>query len=1143
MMPPPESASAQCPRCGAHLWSQALGGLCPRCLMRRAWTGFAGGVAEASPGVGGARRFGPFELLGELGRGGAGVVYRARDPELGREVALKVLLAGEWASRAFVERFRTEATAAAALTHPHIVPVHGFGEIDGRHYLVMRLVPGGTLAEALGRPGGRPGADRAAGLVARLARAVHHAHQRGVLHRDLKPANVLLDEQGEPLLVDFGLAKLVARDGALTQTHAVLGTPAYMPPEQAARRMDEVTTSADVYGLGAILYELLTGQPPFSGGTSAETVRRVLEEQPRPLRDLNPSVPRDLAVIALKALEKDPARRYGSAEALADELDRWQRHEPILARPAPAWERAVRWTRRRPWLAAAVGVAITALVVIGGVVGWSNRRLRMARIVIESQAEQRRQQLVRLSVAAGDQAVRDGDGGSALGHYVAALRLDAGSGESERPHRERIQLMLGLLPVLETVWTNAGGLRDAALDERGGRLAVAGADGRALLWTDAAAIAPVVLTHPAAVDSVAFNAAGNRLLTLARDHRARLWAADTGQLIADVPAARADPTPLETALRAAVFSPDGTCWALSGTNGVELRSVADGKQLWSRPGGRRVNDLAFSPDGTQLAWADEDSTLGIAAATTGEVLWRRNRDVGIRRVWFSPDGLALAWADEAFRFGIVRVADGADRFAPRLHRRLVLDATFSPDGTHFATASYDNTARVWDAITGRPITPLMRHEGAVRRISYAAGGGELLTASDDGTVGVWRAETGERSRPVLRLGGPVAAACWLPGGAGVLTAAQDGELRRWRWRPDEGAVRCWRRAAPVHRVFFVPRPVETVQVWLDGLVRSAPLDPAREGDAVEFQGVGHAADAWPSPDGRRVLTLDMESQLRVQDAASGAMVAGPWPAAARPFQPACNSDGTRVLVARHGQPPALYDATTGRQIPVPSVDRVKGNGGWFSPDGNRLLLLAFDGMLHLVSPQDGRAIGSPLRPGGATWSVAWAPDSRRFVRLSGDGIEGWDAETGRVSGVRYQLPEPVLLLRFSRDGTDLAVASDHFLGVIDAASGAPRFAPVRHAESVLALDVSPDGHRVLTATADGRVFLWQLKSGMSGGPPLPHRGYVVGAAFNDQGMRILTADNAGAIRLWDTSRCELPLAELEALADRWRGGVSIVVPK
>src|SRR6266446_255518 len=355
-----------CAKCGATVFADAPRGFCSVCLFK---TGL-GSLDHDDDGEREPSRiqmeFGDYELLEEIGRGGEGVVYRARQKSLNRTVALKVIGLGKWSSTPHLKRFRHEAEAAASLEHPQIVPIYEIGERDGSCYFSMKFVEGGQLDQIVRRE--PMSMRRAAELLVKIARTVQFAHERGILHRDIKPGNILLDRHGEPHLTDFGLARLIEQESTITNSFDVLGTPSYMAPEQAAGRTKELTAAVDVYALGAVFYQMLTGQPPFAGGTTYETIRLVLETEPRSPRLWNPKVDVDLATICLKCLEKDPERRYTSALALAEDLGRWLRHEPIQARRTNVFRRGKKWLQRNPTtaisFASLIALAVTLAVII-----------------------------------------------------------------------------------------------------------------------------------------------------------------------------------------------------------------------------------------------------------------------------------------------------------------------------------------------------------------------------------------------------------------------------------------------------------------------------------------------------------------------------------------------------------------------------------------------------------------------------------------------------------------------------------------------------------------------------------------------------------------------------------------------------------
>src|SRR5213595_1928514 len=366
------SAPRVCPECGARIFADAPRGFCSVCLFK---TGLGGLVEEngETPPMRIPTHFGDYELQGEIGRGGQGVVYRARQKSLNRTVALKIIVLGRWATARHLKRFRLEAEAAASLNHPCIVPIHEVGERDGCCYFSMNFVEGGQLDQVVRDTPMSTG--QAAELIAKVARTVDYAHEHGILHRDIKPGNILLDTDGEPHLTDFGLARLVETESTVTRTTEVLGTPSYMAPEQASGNNVALTSATDIYGLGAVLYHLLTGRPPFAGPTTYETVRLVLQTDPQEPRLLNPKIDRDLSTICLKCLEKDPQRRYASALALAGDLERWLRREPIGARRTGFVTRGKKWLQRNPATAVSV-VSLAGLVAAVGVIIWKSDFIR-----------------------------------------------------------------------------------------------------------------------------------------------------------------------------------------------------------------------------------------------------------------------------------------------------------------------------------------------------------------------------------------------------------------------------------------------------------------------------------------------------------------------------------------------------------------------------------------------------------------------------------------------------------------------------------------------------------------------------------------------------------------------------------------------
>lgn len=521
------------------------------------------------------RYFGEYELVEEIARGGMGVVFKARQVGLNRIVALKMILSGNLAGDEEVSRFKTEAEAAAKLDHVGIVPIYEIGEHDGQHYFSMAFIDGESLQDRI--RSGPLETRSAAELCAKIATAIAYAHERGVIHRDMKPANVLLDKDSQPKITDFGLAKQVQGDSNLTQTGTVMGTPGYMPPEQAAGNSTEVGPLADVYSLGAILYCLMTGRPPFQAANALDTLMQVVEKAPLSPRDLNPSVPRDLETITLKCLEKTTERRYQSADELASELNRFLRGEPIVARPVSSVERAWRWAKRHRAMAALMAMIIGVAVVAPWVairqgqlkkdandrraeaesLATSNKLLaeknaeiaereseqrREAdkhrniadekRLVAEILAEQNRRQLVASQLAQADQLLEDDDPGAALPHLIQTLRLDENDKDQTRLHRTRVSATWGRIPKFTQFWRHQATVNHIALNSEETQVATTSHNGAVQIrHIDTGKLTVPVLTHRLPVWGSAFSADGRRLATVSGtglSGELRVWDLKTG---------------------------------------------------------------------------------------------------------------------------------------------------------------------------------------------------------------------------------------------------------------------------------------------------------------------------------------------------------------------------------------------------------------------------------------------------------------------------------------------------------------------------------------------------------------------------------------------------------------------------------------
>jgi WD40 repeat protein len=1047
-----------CDQCGSTLGGYGPKGLCPKCLLMD-------GFGEDD---GDSRRFGDYELIEQIAHGGMGVVWKARQVSLNRTVAVKLMLAGSFASADSIRRFRAEAEAAASLQHPNIVAIHDIGEHAGQPFFSMDFVEGQNLAQVV-RDRPLP-AKRAAAYLKTIAEAVQYAHQRGILHRDLKPSNILVDAFDQPRITDFGLAKRLAvpplggsgssppagaPDGEpaeagttndLTLTGQVLGSPNYLPPEQAEARHGDIGPASDVYSLGAVLYCLLTGRAPFQAATVADTLKQVSTADPVSPRLLNPGVPRDLETICLKCLEKDIPRRYPTAQELAEELGRFLRHEPIRARPPGPLGKAIRWCRRQPRLAVALGA--TVLVFLGGFAGvtWQWRRAQAG------EAEARRN-LYTADIHLAGQALAEDNRGRAL-ELLERHRPWPGA-EDQRGWEWRYLWRQCRGAELRTLGELPSAVTGVAFSPDSARLAAGDVSGNLKIWRLSSA-----LPSPSPPSGEWAGVRGRSEIPQPPEGSADgsgIWRLESEARPGD-------------GINSLAFSPDGQQLLIAHyyRRGVDLWNAAEQRvvtTLRPRSADWPHHMAAFAPGGDRIAIVNDDSRFEVwdLGAMTNLVSLTGPKTCVIGIEW-SPDGRWIAAGDQPNRIWLRDAVTFEKKFEWPVRFGMPIKAlAFSPNSELLAFAGSEHTGRVWSTRSGALVAALTNHTSWVRVVAFAPDGRTLATGGGDQTIRLWDTQTWQQRAVLEGHQDEVHAVAFSPDGHWLASGGKDGSVKLW---PPQ------------------PVPVPRAAVVFQAETNSGPLALAL------------------GPDGHNLAVWQRDGLVEL------------WDAAALTRRRAVQL-GTNFL---HG---ASVTSASGGFLDHVSAFAVA--------SGDAALAMGYeDGTLRVfdcAGAAMSRAAGT-LSPTGGEGRGEGASGGSEVQRekATGNAVLRWTRSIlDQPPQFTTNAPKPdsfgtrINKLAFSTDGRTLVSTSeDHTVRAWDAATGQPHFQSASPSRWHFALAISADGRRVAAGTEEGRIEWWHLPGGQPGGvlhePRLMH---IRALAFSPDGRFLASGSLDNRVRLWN----------------------------
>jgi len=1041
-------------------------------------------------------RVGPYKILKSIGEGGMGTVYLAEQTEpIHRKVALKLIKLG-MDTEQVIARFDSERQALALMDHPNVAKMFDAGASDqGRPYFVMEYVPGIPITNYCDKH--RLTTKERLTLFMQVCQAIQHAHQKGIIHRDIKPSNVLVTVKNDeliPKVIDFGVAKAtqqkLTQQTLFTEQGQLVGTPEYMSPEQAEMTALNVDTRTDIYSLGVVLYELLAGELPFERSTLRKAafgeMQRIIrdEEPPKPstrlssLGDeagtvakkrhttrtaLEKQLHGDLDWITMKAMEKDRTRRYATASEFADDIQRHLGNEPVYASPPSASYRLRKFVRRNKGPVAAVACVLIALTA--GLITAIHFYIRAENAHTETVVERDR------AVVAEQQ------------QRTARKEADQASALQTEQRKIAEKLVDDTRRLLAKQYTDKGMRR---VDD--GDLL------QSLVW----------FTEALKLDQVNPARAKIQRIRIAAVLRAcpkltKMSFNDHSEKLVKFSVRRASSVMIGFDAR--------RVWQTDLPESVTLPFGLD----------TRVWPTSFSPDGRRIVTAGLDGAR-VWDATTGEPVTPPLGHLDGGNYGLFNKGMLWYGAANDFRVTQISHIDRIN-FLPTYSGPAAAYAGFSPDGLRVVTAGYNQTARVWDATTGEPVTPPLEHDGTVNYASFSPDGRRVVTASEDGTARVWNADTGEPVTPPLKHLSSVYHVEFSPDGRRVVTASDDRTAEVWdaaTGKPitqplkHDDAV-SYASFSPDGRLVVTASDDHTARVW-DATTGEPVTPPLKHGDSVWYASFG--------PDGSRVVTAARDGALRVWSLATGEPIGRhlkhSWGARHVSFSP----DQKRIATEGYGETARVWDAATGEPVTPP----LKHDDSWvyhveFSPDGRRVVTASEDHTARVWDATTGELLTPALKHDNTVNDASFSPDGRRVVTASRDSTARvWDATTGEPVTPPLEHGRSVDFASFSPDGRLVVTASDDSTArVWDATTGEPVAPPLKHGGSVKYASFSPDGRRVVTASYDSTARVWDATTGEPVTPPLEHGGWVNYASFSPDGRRILTVSSDRTARVWNAA--------------------------